>query len=73
METIGNTQLASGYTACEEYRNHIIAISNGHYRSFRGHGALARTKPCATREECRRAVDKYIEDEAEYHRATGGW
>lgn len=70
VEIVNNTQLATGYTACEEYRNHIIAIKDGHYRSFRGYGALARTRPCSTREECRRMVDKYITDEIEYHNAT---
>lgn len=73
METVNNTHLAEGYTACEEYRNHIIATKDGHYRSFRGYGGLARTRPCSSREECRRMVDKYITDEAAYHAATGGW
>lgn len=67
------TQVPPEYTECEEYAGHVIAVHNGHYRSFRGYGELARTRPCATREECRRAVDRYNEQEEQYHRSTGHW
>lgn len=73
MSNHKNTHLAHGWTACESYSGHIIAVNDGKYRSFRGYGGLARTRPCDTKAECRRMIDKYNADEDAYHRSTGHW
>lgn len=70
---MADAHLPKEWTACEEYAGHVIAVFQGQYRSFKGYGGLARTRPCATRAECRKMIDKYNAEEAAYHAATGHW